>query len=69
MLAAHGIEVVGTDHNAELVDTLRGGKTTFQEDGLDELFHEAAGSGITFTTEYQETNTYIISVPTPYDKL
>ena len=68
MMAAHGIEVVGTDHNAELVATLNAGKTTFKEKGLDELFQKALNAGIKFTTEYQKTDTYIISVPTPYDK-
>ena len=37
MFAAHGVEVVGTDYNKGLVDTLRSGKPTFEEDGLDEL--------------------------------
>lgn len=68
MMASHGIEVVGTDYNKELVDTLNAGHTTFKEKGLDKLFDEAVKSGIKFTTEYQVTNTYIISVPTPYDK-
>ena len=68
MLASHGVEVVGTDYNKELVDTLNAGKTTFKEEGLDELFFNAARLGIRFTTEYQVTDTYIISVPTPYDK-
>lgn len=68
MLAAHGVEVVGTDYNEELVATLNEGKTTFKEDGLDELFAEAVNKGIRFTTEYQATDTYIVSVPTPYDK-
>lgn len=68
MLASHGVEIVGTDYNKELVDTLNNGKTTFKEDGLDELFQEALNSGIRFSTEYQVTDTYIISVPTPYDK-
>ena len=68
MLAAHGVEVVGTDYNASLVETLCAGKTTFQEKGLDELFAEAVKKGVRFTTEYQVTDTYIISVPTPYDK-
>ncbi|MBR5740648.1 MAG: nucleotide sugar dehydrogenase, partial [Firmicutes bacterium] len=68
MLASNGVEVTGTDYNAELVATLREGRTTFKEDGLDELFQAALKGGITFTTEYQETDTYIISVPTPYDK-
>lgn len=68
MMASHGVDVVGTDYNKELVATLKAGKTTFKEDGLDELFHEAVKAGITFTTEYQVTDTYVISVPTPYDK-
>lgn len=68
MLASHGVEVIGTDYNKELVATLNDGKTTFKEDGLDELFDAAVKSGIKFTTEYQKTDTYIVSVPTPYDK-
>ena len=68
MLASHGVEVVGTDYNKELVATLNAGHTTFKEDGLDELFANAVKSGIKFTTEYQVTETYIVSVPTPYDK-
>lgn len=68
MLASHGVEVVGTDYNKELVATLNAGHTTFKEDGLDELFAKAVKSGIKFTTEYQVTDIYIVSVPTPYDK-
>lgn len=68
MMASHGVEVIGTDYNKELVTTLNAGQTTFKEDGLDELFQDAVKAGIRFTTEYQVTDTYIISVPTPYDK-
>ncbi len=68
MMASHGVEVVGTDYNPELVATLNAGKTTFKEKGLDELFTDAVKGGIRFTTEYQVTDTYIVSVPTPYDK-
>ena len=68
MLASHGVEVVGTDYNIKLVATLNAGKTTFKEDGLEELFCEAVKAGITFTTEYQKVDFYIVSVPTPYDK-
>lgn len=67
MMASHGVEVVGTDYNPQLVATLNAGKVTFQEDGLEELFAQAVACGIRFTTEYQVTDTYIISVPTPYD--
>lgn len=68
MMAAHGIEIVGTDYNKELVLTLNEGRTTFKEDGLDKLFNAAVRSGIKFTQKYQVTDTYIITVPTPYDK-
>ena len=68
MLASHGVEIIGTDYNEELVATLNAGRTTFKEKGLDELFNEALNAGIKFSTEYQVTDTYIVSVPTPYDK-
>lgn len=68
MMASHGVQVIGTDYNEELVSTLKAGKTTFKEKGLDELFYAAVKAGIEFTTQYQVTDTYIISVPTPYDK-
>lgn len=68
MMASHGVEVIGTDYNSELVATLNAGHTTFKEDGLDDLFQDALKAGIKFSTEYQVTDTYIVSVPTPYDK-
>ena len=68
MMASHGLDVIGTDYNKELVDTLNSGKTTFEEDGLLDLFNDAIKGGIKFTTEYQKTDMYIVSVPTPYDK-
>ncbi len=68
MMASHGVEVVGTDYNKELVDTLNHGKVTFEEKGLKELFDDAVKAGIKFSNEYQVTDTYIVSVPTPYDK-
>lgn len=68
MMATHDIEIIGTDYNKELVATLNAGHTTFKENGLDELFQNALKAGIRFTTDYQITDTYIVSVPTPYDK-
>lgn len=68
MFAAHGIEVIGTDYNKELVDTLKHGHTTFDEKGLNELFEEAIKQNIEFTTEYAKNDVYIVSVPTPYEK-
>ncbi len=68
MLASHGVKVVGTDYNKELIATLNAGKPTFNEDGLEELYNAAVNAGIQFTSVYQETDMYIIAVPTPYDK-
>lgn len=68
MMASHGVEVIGTDCSAELVAALNAGKTVFRENGLDELFRDALNAGVKFTTEYQVADTYIVSVPTPYDK-
>lgn len=66
MFARSGVEIVGTDINKNLVDSLSKGKLTFEENGLEELFKEALDKGIKFSTEYQKTDTYIIAVPTPY---
>ena len=66
MFAKSGVEVIGTDLNEELVDSLLNGKLTFEEKGLEELFNAAIESGIKFTTEYQKTDNYIVAVPTPY---
>lgn len=68
MLASHGVEIVGTDYNKDIVATLSAGHVTFKEEGIDALFQAAVKAGIKFTTEYQKTDMYIISVPTPYDK-
>lgn len=67
MLAKAGNDIVGTDYNKTLVETLNKGQVTFKEDGLPELFADAVKNGIKFSTEYQKTDVYIVSVPTPYD--
>lgn len=67
-LATHGIRIVGTDYNTKVISMLKTGKTTFEEEGLDELFNSALKAGIEFTTEYIKTDTYIVAVPTPYEK-
>ena len=68
MFAVNGNEVIGTDYNNAVVNELNSGKVTFEEKGLPELFDTAVKAGIKFTTEYCETDIYIIAVPTPYDK-
>ena len=68
MMASHGVEVIGVDYNKELVETLQRGEVTFKEKGIVELLEAAIDKGIVFQSEYPSTHTYIISVPTPYDK-
>lgn len=68
MLAAHKNKVVGTDLNTDLVNKLNDGEITFEEEGLQELFNKALNEEIEFSTEYQKTNFYIVTVPTPYIK-
>jgi len=68
ILSKNGVNVVGTDYNAKIIDSLKGRKVTFDEQGLEQLFQESLLNGIDFTNEYIKTNVYIISVPTPYLK-
>ena len=69
VLAEAGNQVVGVDINQELVDTLRRGKTTFQEEGLTELFAAALANGIRFETICPVAPLYILAVPTPFDQI
>lgn len=68
MFAKSGVEVIGTDYDEDLVKSLNDGKLTFEEKGLKTLFDRALKNGIKFSTEYVKANTYIIAVPTPYNK-
>lgn len=49
MLASHGVEVVGTDKNQDLVSELKKGKIAFDEKGMAQLFHKAVENHICFT--------------------
>ncbi len=68
MLAKSGFKVVGTDKNINLVASLKSGKIPIEEEGLEELFHQAGANSIEYSSEYQKTHTYILAVPTPYIK-
>lgn len=68
MFAAHGVKVIGTDYNKQVVTDLTKGELTFEENGLCELFEKALRKNIRFTTEYISTDIYIVAVPTPYEK-
>ncbi len=66
ILARSGIEIIGTDKDSNLVDTLKQGRLSFEENRLEELFKEACSSQIKFSEEYEKCSLYILAVPTPY---
>ncbi len=68
MMASSGLKVIGVDYDKKLVDSLKNGVLTFQEDGLEELFNRALDNGIEFVADYPAADMYIVAVPTPYDK-
>ncbi len=68
MLGAKGNKIIGTDIDHNRVKQLQEGILPFEEKGMDHLFEEAVQNKIEFTTEYVETDLYIITVPTPYDR-
>ena len=59
MLASHGVEVVGTDYNSEVVNKLENGIVTFDEKGLTEFYSDAVKAGIKFSSDYQKTDVYL----------
>ncbi len=68
-LAANGVDVTGVDIKEETVASLRAGKVTFKEDGLDGLFAAAVAKKMTFSTEYPVADIYVVTMPTPYDEM
>lgn len=69
-MAVGGLDVIGTDKKQSVIDTLKGGHMTFEEDGMDELFQKALNSGnLSVTSECVPADVYIVAVPTPYIKI
>lgn len=68
MFAKNGVNVIGTDYNEKLIESLNRGVLSFEEKNLKETFEKAIKNGIKFTTQYQKTDIYIIAVQTPYLK-
>lgn len=68
ILAAKGVNVIGTDINSSLISQLRDGRLSFTENGLEELFIRADANGISFQCDYIKADVYIVAVPTPYLK-
>lgn len=68
MLAANGNKIIGTDIDSTRIEELKTGVMPFEEKGMTDLFQKAIQNNIKFTTDYQETDTYLITVPTPFDR-
>lgn len=68
MFASKGVPVVGTDTDETVIEKLKTCQLTFEEEGLEDLLEKALVNGAVFSSEYQKTDTYIMAVPTPYDK-
>ncbi|HEY2979663.1 MAG TPA: nucleotide sugar dehydrogenase [Anaerolineales bacterium] len=65
--ARHGMEVLGVDINAGVIDTLRGGGVHIHEPGLGEIVQQAIASGrLTVAAEPAPADAFIIAVPTPF---
>ena len=69
MMAANGLDVVGTDYDGAKIRRLSRGEVTFEEKGLDALFARASQGRLRFSEEYPQAELYVIAVPTPYDAL
>lgn len=67
LLQNSGYPIIGTDINQELVSELSNRKKTFDEPGLQEAYDQAMVNGIRFTTKYQQAETYVVAVPTPFE--
>jgi UDP-N-acetyl-D-mannosaminuronic acid dehydrogenase len=65
--ATHGIDVVGVDVNARVVETLQNGGIHIHEPGLRTLVQAALKSGHLSISEHPEAaDAFIIAVPTPF---
>lgn len=65
--ADNGIEVTGVDINPHVVETINKGKIHIVEPGLEELCSRVIGKGsLKAQTEPQESDVYLIVVPTPF---
>ena len=65
--AKHGVEVIGVDVNADVVEVTNAGKLHIVEDGLEGLLQEVIASGcFKAYTEPREADAFFIVVPTPF---
>lgn len=68
LMAEAGLEVVGVDVDEKKIQSLDQKKLYFDEPGLEELFKRASKKNFTAQTKTQQSDVFIIAVPTPQDK-
>lgn len=66
IIASRGVQVVGLDVNAQIVETLNEGNTHIVEPELDAMFHGVVSTGnFRATLTPEEADVFLIAVPTP----
>ena len=66
VFAENGVEIVGVDTNARVVETINGGKPHFGEPNLDALVRRVVENGkLRAATAPEAADAFIIAVPTP----
>jgi len=68
MLARGGINVLGTDINKSVIESLNNGTLEFKEERYEEVYQSAKENGIFFSDKCGKAQVYIIAVSTPYIK-
>ena len=67
IFASHGLDVVGVDSNADVVDKINRGEVHFVEPDLDKIVRDAVSGGKLRAAALPETaDAHIIAVPTPF---
>ena len=66
VFANQGVEIVGTDSDQEVVDSINAGKPHFGEPNLDALVRRVVENGkLRVGTEVQAAEAFLVAVPTP----
>ena len=67
IFAGRGLDVLGVDINAEIVELINQSKVHLVEPDLDKMVHDAVGAGkLRAATEPEPADAFILAVPTPF---
>ena len=67
IFAGRGLDVLGVDINAEIVELINQSKVHLIEPDLDKMVHDAVGAGkLRAATEPEPADAFILAVPTPF---